>query len=379
MSVFQLQEWWNVQISQSEEFDFGCMVVGNVDNANPAGDKIVIGSQQGMLRIYSPTRPQYRVEDLYLEENLGLPILQVLLGLFIPSVENLLGLAVLHPKKLVVYEVVGQGMKDNKPANYYSLQKCYEHNLGLDGKHFTAYNMISGAFGGVRGREMMLVQSLDGKLQIFEQSANAFTRQLVDCLVPCPIAYLPKLDSFVATNYACHAECYRYQVLASSQADIGGGGVKPVTTGQFNLTALRSALVEWSLNMGESCLQMIEGNFSGSESTKSCGELLALCDQSLFLIKASGGIIQQRKLDHNPVCMCAYSASSKGNKQNFLLADRDGTIQVFSEFNLVWATKVRVHVNFTRSADDVKQHSLLCRYPRRLSKSVLEISDLKRD
>jgi Bardet-Biedl syndrome 9 protein len=341
MSVFQLQEWWNVQMSQSEEFDIGCMSVGNVDNASPATDKIVIGSQQGMLRIYAPTRPQYRVEDLYLEEMLGLPILQVMIGLFIPAVDNLLGLAVLHPKKLVVYEVVGQGMKDNKPASYYALQKCYEHNLGLDGKHFTAYNMISGPFGGVRGRDMILVQSLDGKLQIFEQSANAFTRQLVDCLVPCPITYLPKLDSFVATNYACHAECYRYQVLASSQTDIGTNGSRgSTTTGQFNLTALRSALVEWTVNMGESCLQLIEGNFSGSESTKGCGEVLALCEQSMFLIKGSGGIIQQRKLERSPVCLCPFSASSKGSKQNFLLADREGTIQVYSEFNLVWATKV---------------------------------------
>jgi Bardet-Biedl syndrome 9 protein len=57
-----------------------------------------------------------------------------------------------------------------------------------------------------------MVQSLDGKLQIFEQSANAFTRQLVDCLLPGPMAYLPKLDAFVTTNYACQAECYRYQV-----------------------------------------------------------------------------------------------------------------------------------------------------------------------
>lgn len=339
MSVFQLQEWWNVQISQSEEFDLGCLAIGNIDNSHPSVDKIVIGSQQGMLRIYSPQRPQYRMEDLFLEESLGVPILQLLIGQFIPSVENLLGLAVLHPKKLVVYEVNAQGSKDGKGANYYSLRKCYEHNLGLDGKHFTAYNMISGPFGGVRGRDMLLVQSLDGKLQIFEQSANAFTRQLVDCLVPHPVAYLPRLDAFVATNYACRAECYRYQVLASTQTDVGGGSKAGATTGAFGLTALRSALVEWDVNMGEPCIQMTEGYFSGSETTKSCGELLILCEQSLFLVKGSGGIIQQRKLDRSPACMCTYNSATRG-KQNFLVADRGGTIQVFTDFNLAWAAKV---------------------------------------
>ena len=107
MSVFQLQEWWGVKMAEEEEFDHGCMVVGNIDNADPPAEKIAVGSLQGMLRIYSPSRPQFKVEDLILEESLDLPILQLLLGRFIPST-NILGLAVLHPKKLVVYELVPQ-------------------------------------------------------------------------------------------------------------------------------------------------------------------------------------------------------------------------------------------------------------------------------
>jgi len=109
MSVFQLQEWWSVKMSEDEEFDHGCMVVGNIDNSEPAAEKIAVGSLQGMLRIYAPTKPQFRVEDLILEESLGQPILQLLLGRFIPS-STTLGLAVLHPKKLAVYELVPQGM-----------------------------------------------------------------------------------------------------------------------------------------------------------------------------------------------------------------------------------------------------------------------------
>ena len=116
--------------------------------------------------------------------------------------------------------------------NFYSLRKAYSHDLGLDGKHFTAYNMNSGSFGGSREREMIIVQSMDGKLQIFEQSANAFTRQIADCLLPGPVAYIPKVDAFVTVNHACQAECYRYQVLASSQSDIGGKEAESKTSGQ---------------------------------------------------------------------------------------------------------------------------------------------------
>lgn len=36
MSVFQLQDWWSVKVSENEEFDMGSMCVGNIDNANPA-------------------------------------------------------------------------------------------------------------------------------------------------------------------------------------------------------------------------------------------------------------------------------------------------------------------------------------------------------
>ena len=36
----------------------------------------------------------------------------------------------------------------------------------------------------------------------------------------------------------------------------------------FGLTAVRSAMVEWSINVGETCMQLVEGKFismSGSE------------------------------------------------------------------------------------------------------------------
>ena len=51
---------------------------------------------------------------------------------------------------------------------------------------------------------MIVVQSLDGKLQIFEQTANAFTRQFVDCLYVCVCIYI------------CVCECLAHMSLAMS-------------------------------------------------------------------------------------------------------------------------------------------------------------------
>ena len=338
MSVFQLQEWWSVQCcEEEEEFDTGCLCIGNLDNADPPSNKIAVGSLAGKLRIYSPSSPSYKVDDLIIEFTSGQPILQLLSGQFIPASSGL-GIAVLHPRKLVIYELIAKFNSNEKTkAQYHSLEKIYEHDLGLGGKHFTAYNMTSGYFGGVQGREMIMVQSLDGKLQIFEQSANAFTRQQVDCILPGPVAYLNKIDAFVTTNYSCHAECYRYNVLANAQADVG----RDTLTGSFGLVALRSAVVEWNINLGEPCRQIVPGIFSKSvaqaKGTRVGGEILLLCDHSLFLVKDSGGILQQRRLEVDPSCICAYTSPQSSN---FLLANQDCTIQVYSNFNLVWATKV---------------------------------------
>ena len=93
MSVFQLEEWWTCSSTAGsstnnvnpEEFDVGSMAVGNVDNAAPSAPKIVLGSQTGILRIYAPTKPEFRIEDLILEECLPYPILQLSIGRFIPS------------------------------------------------------------------------------------------------------------------------------------------------------------------------------------------------------------------------------------------------------------------------------------------------------
>jgi Bardet-Biedl syndrome 9 protein len=109
MSVFQLHEWWSAKVAEDEEFDQYCFGVGNIDNASPPANKIIVGSLQGMLRMYNPTRPNFRVEDLVMEESLGKPILQLLVGRFIPG-NDTLAVAVLHPRDLVVYEVLPQGM-----------------------------------------------------------------------------------------------------------------------------------------------------------------------------------------------------------------------------------------------------------------------------
>lgn len=260
-------------------------------------------------------------------------------------------LAVLHPRSLVVYELVAT-MSASGRVNYYTLTKLYEHRLGEEGKHFTAFNMTSGPFGSISGRDMIMVQSLDGKLQVFEQSAEAFSRQLVDALVPGPLAYLPKLDAFITANYSARLECYRYQVLVNAQSDIGGldtsamsgqaprGSITGAKAGGASVTAQRGAMAEWTLNIGEQSRQIINGKFTQTDAKKSGDELLILTDRSLFLVKDTGAVIQQRRLEQDPSCIYSFPSGMVGQGHNFLLASYDQMLQVYCDFNLSWACKV---------------------------------------
>ena len=54
MSLFKTREWWSTTCGISEEFDQGCMAIGNVDESRDGGSKIVTGSFSGMLRVYAP-------------------------------------------------------------------------------------------------------------------------------------------------------------------------------------------------------------------------------------------------------------------------------------------------------------------------------------
>ena len=49
------------------------------------------------------------MEDLIFEDKLSAPILQVEVGKFIPNDPELLGMAILHPRRLVAYEFIAKG------------------------------------------------------------------------------------------------------------------------------------------------------------------------------------------------------------------------------------------------------------------------------
>lgn len=124
MSIFKTREWWSTSCGDGEEFDHGCLAVGNVDNAADGSIKIVTGSLSGTIRVYAPKTKEYGVDDLVLELELKLPILQIEIGKFVP-LGGRTAVALLHPRKLAVYTLDNNGTTDV----YHQFRLEYEHRL----------------------------------------------------------------------------------------------------------------------------------------------------------------------------------------------------------------------------------------------------------
>lgn len=81
---------------------------------------------------------------------------------------------------------------------------AYEHSLA----RFPA-SLTTGPFGGVRGRDFLCVQCLDGTLLFYEQEVFAFSQMLKNRLLAEPIVYVSRYDLFVTASSSWFIECYR--------------------------------------------------------------------------------------------------------------------------------------------------------------------------
>lgn len=330
MSLFQAREWWGTQTEQDEETDVGCLCVANVDNEPAGTNKIVTGSFQGMLRMYCPKQKEYKIEDLILEKNMDAPILQIEAGSFIQGSQEMC-LAVLHPMKLCVHVVTPVSSAGN--VNYYDLAQIYEHKLSRP-----AFNFCYGPFGGVRDRDYICVQSLDGILSFFEQDAFAFSRALASgFLVPSPICYMPKLDTFIVCNNQMCVEAYRYQVLAAAADNVN---VEPGRE-----AAGKKVQVDWSTNIGEHATHIEVTRFCRSLSP-SQEEILVVGEHTLFTIKENGGIrFQKRLCEYNISAALTYPLLPEGPDtppmHNLIIATHSGHLMIYREMQLIWSARLQ--------------------------------------
>ncbi|NXX93256.1 PTHB1 protein, partial [Centropus bengalensis] len=326
MSLFKARDWWSTVLGEKEEFDQGCLCVADVDNSGTGQDKIIVGSYMGYLRIFNPqpVKPGDGVqpEDLLLEVQLQEPILQVEVGKFVSGTEGL-HLAVLHCRKLSVYSV--SGTRGNvEHGNQYQIKLMYEHNLQR-----TACNMTYGPFGGVKGRDLICIQSMDGMLMLFEQESYAFGRFLPGFLLPGPLTYSSRTDSFITVSSCRQVESYKYQVLAfATDAD------ERQETGQQKHSSGKKLAVDWVLNIGEQALDICIVSFDQTVSS-----VFVLGERNFFCLKDNGQIRFMKKLDYSPSCFIPYCSVKEGTI-NTLVGNHNKILNVYQDVTLKWAAQL---------------------------------------
>ncbi|KAM4688353.1 protein PTHB1 [Discoglossus pictus] len=326
MSLFKARDWWSSTLGEKEEFDQGCLCVADVDNSGSGQDKIIVGSYSGFIRIFSPhplkAGEGVQAEDLLLEIQLCDSVLQVEVGKFVSGTE-LLHLAVLHPRKLCVYSVSGT-LGNVEHGNQHQIKLMYEHNLQR-----TACNMTHGPFGGVKGRDLICIQSMDGMLMFFEQESYAFGRYLPGFLLPGPLSYSPRADSFITVSSCRQIESYKYQVLAvATDADTRK------ETEQQKIGAGKKLVADWILNIGEQALDICIVSFNQTVSS-----IFVLGERNFFCLKESGQIRFMKKLDYSPSCFLPYCSVSEGTI-NTLVGNHNNMLLVYQDVTLKWAAQL---------------------------------------
>ncbi|XP_078395916.1 protein PTHB1 isoform X6 [Cetorhinus maximus] len=333
MSLFKARDWWSTVVGEQEEFDHGCLCVADVDNSG--NDKIIVGSYKGILRIYSPqpAKPGAALhpEELILELELQDPILQMEVGKFVSGTE-LLHLAVLHPRKLSVYAFSGT-MGTVEHGNQYQLKLMYEHNLQR-----TACNLTFGGFGGVKGRDLICIQSMDGMLMFFEQESFAFGRFLPGCLLPGPLKYSSRTDSFITVSSSRQVENYKYQVLA-----VATDAETRQDSEQQKLGSGKRLTRDWMMNIGEQALDICIVSFKQAASS-----VLVLGERNLFCFKENGQLRFMKKLEYNPSCFLPYTSVLEGTI-NTLIGNHNNKLLIYQDVTLKWVAQlphvpVSVHV-----------------------------------
>ncbi|TSN21177.1 Protein PTHB1 [Bagarius yarrelli] len=377
MSLFKARDWWSAVLGEGEEFDQGCLCVGDVDNSGSGYDKVVVGSYMGMLRIFSPPRPAEHsgVDAQLLEVQLRDPIIQVEVGKFV-SCSELLHLAVLHPRKLSIYVMTGTA-GNVEHGDQYQLRLVYEHNLQR-----TACNMTYGPFGGVTGHHFICIQSMDGMLMFFEQESYAFGRFLPGFLLPGPLCYCTRTDAFITVSSSRQVECYRYETLAvatdadtrqnSEQQSKSSGkrlmfarrlprfkGILKTWVWNESATVLNAEMasllrlrrflqfayqyipLDWYVpacpyEACGGCLLCLLTVFTWTLSSSS---IFILGERNLFCLRDNGQIRFMKKLEYNPSCFLPYASVSEGTT-NVLLANHNNMLLVYQDTTLKWAAQL---------------------------------------
>ncbi|XP_053665222.1 protein PTHB1 [Anopheles marshallii] len=346
MSLFKVRNWWKTQCPTiGPAYDSFSLHCARLCIEEGEKDSIVVGSHSGQLCIYRPSGGTTNLPDLdaedaegqlnqnsapnepfenvfqhadvILEVQLAFPVLAIGSGKFTTTnkTDPRLQLAVLHPTKLCIYQIVTiDGLADH--GDHTLLVTLCDHPLSQP-----AFSLCHGPFGGVKGRDFLCVQHLDGSLRFFEQDGISYERTLAtDRHIPSPVHYLQRVDCFVTVAPSWVLECYRYQDIAEA------------------LESLRRHDPIWSLCVGEYALDLQVHQISNNESV-----IVILGENNVLCVSDTGKVRFIKKLDYSPICFHTFVTGwywEPGARLMLAVVSESGSLLLYDSDQIIWSAQL---------------------------------------
>lgn len=396
-SLFRLCEHWSTSFSGSE-CSPSAFTVGNVDNHK--GDKIVIGTFSGKLQVWKPSSTESDANDLLYERQFDDPILQLCCAGFEEVTdgitENLL--AILFPHKILFarlsrlteevnfLESEESEQKDVVEFYFYNFEVYFEAELA-----HSSFNMTVGKFGRAK-HALLCVQALDGHLSFVDPRKVLFSGFLPSnqFLIPGHLAYVPEKDLLITHNSSLFLMCYSFPSIVtafhkasanvassistslSKMGEFGEGGIPSLGASLQNTSS--PLLPTWTFNLGEDVVGIevcatyktssAPRSFSSASNRNNEGwrtmvgwgkatpshgsveaiqtrtsDIVVLCLYHLYVFSSAGACMFAQKLDVEGISLKSYPVS-RCEVDNILVGTAIGSIDVYSNYELVWSAKI---------------------------------------
>ncbi|XP_001659313.2 protein PTHB1 [Aedes aegypti] len=333
MSLFKICNWWKTQCPDVEpNYDSFSIHCTRLCLEEGEKDSIIVGSHSGYLSIYQPSNKAasdgdleedqyfenvFQHSDVILETKLTLPVIGITSGKFTTAskAETKLHIAVLHPMKVCIYQILTlDGIADH--GDHTKLLLLYEHPLGK-----AAFSMCRGNFGGVKGRDFLCIQHMDGSLKFFEQDGISFECDLPgERNIPSPIHYVPRTDCFVTVSPGWDLECYRYQDLSETNV------------------SLRRTDPIWSICVGEYALDLNVHQISNVESL-----IIVLGENNLLCITDTGKLKFIKKLDYSPISFHSFIIGwywEPDARLMIAIVSESGSLLLYEDSQIIWSAEL---------------------------------------
>ncbi|XP_050536698.1 protein PTHB1 isoform X1 [Daktulosphaira vitifoliae] len=321
MSLFRARDCWSTLCGQNETFSCDALTVDNLfeDTDKKHEDNIIVGSLNGVLRVYSSkilcrfnqdNISSFLPSDLLIEVQTDSPILQVCTGKLVSCSPNKY-IAALRPFSVLIYSINRlPGSTDH--GDQYILETAYEHQFQC-----SAYQMVIGPFGGGTGkRDFICILSLDGTLMVYEQQTFGFRTILPLYLHPYPLKYVESIDAFVTLNSDLCLSCYKYQELADSN--------------------IKQKWPMWSCNMGETVYDIQTVSMTSSLTT-----IHVLGERNYYCFQGNGVLWFMKRLQYSPICFHPYIIDSHPDTKMICMIVSDvDTLMIYEQTKLKWTAKL---------------------------------------